>query len=311
MHILITGGNGFVGKELCKSLVNQGINVTSVVRSTAAEMPGVNIIVRSLSNQTDWQDILKDVDVIIHLAGRAHVMKEDEEDPYKAYAEVNVEATRHLAEQAVLNGVQRFVFVSTVKVNGESTKLNAFNEYKKAQPEDDYAKTKFEAEKTLNALAKKSKMDVVIIRPPLIYGKNVKANFRRLIKLSQSGVPMPFGAINNKRSLISLENLIDFLLLCAKHPKAANETFLISDDDDVSTTQLIQTIADASNKKTILIPVPVAWLEFVLRLVGKPSLSMRLFGNLQVDTAKAKTLLNWRPLISFKEGISNAVKVGE
>lgn len=308
MHILVTGANGFVGQALCKKLVQQGVGVTAVVRKADADLPNVTTVVKSLSAKTEWQDTLKNIDVIIHLAGRAHIMNEAAEDPYQAYAEVNIEATRHLAEQAVLSGVRRFVFVSTVKVNGESTGPSAFNESKNAQPEDDYAKTKYEAEKALNQIAKEEKLEVVIVRPPLIYGENVKANFKNLIKLSQSGLPMPFGAIKNKRSLLYLENLIDFLLLCAKHPKAVNETFLISDDDDVSTTQLIQTIAVASNKKAILVPVPMEWLKLLLKLIGKQSLSVRLFGNLQVDTTKAKTLLNWAPMFSFKEGISKTIK---
>lgn len=311
MHILVTGASGFVGKALCKSLVQQGDIVTAVVRGASAKIPNVKLVVTNLSSQTDWQDTLKNIDIIIHLAGRAHVMKETEDDPYKAYAEINIEATRHLAEQAALCGVKRFVFVSTVKVNGESTGLNAFNEFKQVLPEDDYAKTKYEAEKALNHIAKKTKLEVVIVRPPLIYGEGVKANFKNLIRLSQSGFPMPFGAIHNKRSLLYIENLIDFLLLCTNHPKAANETFLISDDDDVSTTQLIQTIAVASNKKSLLLPIPMGWLTLLLKLIGKQSLSLRLFGSLQVDITKAKTLLNWCPPYSFKEGISKTVKVGK
>ncbi len=185
---------------------------------------------------TNFKDSLKNIDVVIHLAGRAHVMKEDLDEPYRAYADINIHATKHLAEQTALSGVKRFIYLSSIKVNGERTKELAFNETDIPRPEDDYGKTKWEAEKALNKIAKDTGMEVVIIRPPLVYGQGVKANFKNLIKLVQLSIPLPFGAIDNKRSLVFIDNLIDFIMLCTHHANAANQTFLISDDDDISTT---------------------------------------------------------------------------
>jgi nucleoside-diphosphate-sugar epimerase len=307
VNILITGAGGFVGKDLCSTLTQQNHKVSAVIRDSNASIHNAQLIVQTLSKSTHWTEALNNIDVVIHLAGRAHVMKEEADDPYQAYAEINVEATRHLAEQAALNGVKRFIFLSSIKVNGESTNKNAFTESDPLQPDDDYAKTKYEAEKILNTIAKNTSMEVVIIRPPLIYGKGVKANFKNLIKLSISGLPLPLGSINNKRSLIYIENLIDFIVLCMHHPKAANETFLISDDEDVSTTQLIKYIREANGQKSWLLPVPKSWLTCTFKLIGKSTLSDRLCGNLQVDITKAKTLLNWKPPYSVKEGIARTV----
>jgi nucleoside-diphosphate-sugar epimerase len=309
MNILVTGANGFLGKKLCETLTQQNHNVSAVIRSNDTIVKNTQLIIKQLSKETIWDDVLSCIDVVIHLAGRAHVMKEEASDPYQAYAEINVDATRHLAEQAALNGVKRFIFLSSVKVNGESTKKSAFTESDQPQPEDDYGKTKYEAEKALSKIAQETEMEVVIIRPPLVYGKGVKANFKNLIKLSQSGLPMPFGAVHNKRSLIYIENLIDFIMVCIDHPQAANQTFLVSDDHDVSTTQLIKSIANASGKKSRLIPIPNNWLTFMFKLLGKPSLSDRLCGNLQVDISKAKTLLSWKPPFSFKDGIARTVQI--
>jgi nucleoside-diphosphate-sugar epimerase len=309
MKVLVTGASGFIGKYLCQSLSEQNFEIVIVTRGQANAKENITVINKTLNINTDWSETLKGINVFIHLAGRAHVMKEEASDPYQAYAEINIEATKHLAEQAALNGVKRFIFLSSVKVNGESTKKSAFTESDQPQPEDDYGKTKYEAEKVLSNIAQETGMEVVVIRPPLVYGKGVKANFKNLIKLSQSGLPMPFGAIHNKRSLIYIENLIDFIMVCIDHPQAANQTFLVSDDHDVSTTQLIQSIANASSKKSRLIPIPISWLTLVFKLIGKKSLSDRLFGTLQVDISKAKTLLGWKPPFSFKDGIARTVQI--
>lgn len=307
MKILITGATGFVGRHLVKSLKNQGVELTLVARSSHINQSNIRYLYSDLNTNFDWQSSLTDCDIVIHLAGRAHVMKEEAGNPYQAYAEINIEATKRLAEQAALYGVKRFIFLSSVKVNGEITDSVAFTETDIPQPEDDYGKTKYEAEKALSVIAKETGMEVVIIRPPLVYGTGVKANFKNLIKLSHLSIPLPFGAIHNKRSLIYIENLIDFIVLCTHHPKAANETFLISDDADVSTTQLIKYIREANGQKSWLLPVPKSWLTCVFKLIGKSSLSDRLCGNLQVDITKAKTLLNWKPPYSVKEGIARTV----
>jgi nucleoside-diphosphate-sugar epimerase len=308
MKLLVTGASGFIGNKLCQALLARGDTVVAVARGQVKVNNSVTIVNKVLTKNTDWKDSLKDVDVVIHLAGRAHVMKDAADNPYQAYADINIHATKHLAEQAALSGVKRFIYLSSVKVNGERTNEVAFNEKDRPQPEDDYGTTKFEAEKALINIAKDTSMEVVIIRPPLVYGEGVKANFKSLIKLAQLNIPLPFGGINNKRSFVFIENLIDFILLCTDHPKAANQTFLISDDDDVSTTQLIKYIKDASGKNHFLLPVPQSWLNFLFTLIGKSSLSDRLCGNLQVDITKAKTLLNWKPPYRVREGIERTVR---
>ena len=298
MKILVTGAAGFVGNQLCQTLSMRDGSVVAVSRTKASVDNNITIINKLISESTDWQHDLKGVDVVIHLAGRAHVMKDASENPYQAYADINIHATKQLAEQAALSGVKRLIFLSSVKVNGERTRDVAFSETDIPKPEDDYGKTKCEAENVLMSIAKETGMEVVIIRPPLVYGQGVKANFKSLIKLAQLNIPLPFGNVANKRSLIYLGNLIDFIMLCINHPSAANQTFLVSDDDDVSTTQLIKYIKEASGKRSMLIPVPQSWLRFVFQLMGKSSFSDRLLGNLQVDITKAKTLLNWKPLAS-------------
>lgn len=305
--ILVTGASGFIGSKLCQTLSLRGDIVIAVTRKQVSLNKSITLINKALSKNTNWKSCLKDIDVVIHLAGRAHVMKDASENPYQAYANINIHATKHLAEQAALSGVKRFIFLSSVKVNGERNDKIAFNETDSPRPEDDYGKTKWEAEKALNQISKNTKMEVVIIRPPLVYGQGVKANFKSMIKLAQLNFPLPFGAIHNKRSLVFIENLVDFIILCTHHPRAANQTFLISDDNDVSTTQLIQHIQEASRKKGLLLPVPQSWLIFLFRLIGKSSLLDRLCGNLQVDITKAKTLLNWKPPYSVKEGIAKTV----
>jgi UDP-glucose 4-epimerase len=308
MKILVTGATGFIGNKLCQALSMGGDAVVAVSRRQVAIDTNITVINKVLSKDTDWQDDLKDVDVVIHLAGRAHVMNDVSENPYQAYADINIDATKQLAEQAALFGVKRFIYLSSIKVNGERTKDVAFSETDSPQPEDDYGITKCEAEKVLNNIAIQTGMDVVIIRPPLVYGAGVKANFKSLIKLAQLNIPLPFGAIDNKRSLVFIENLIDFILLCTHHPNAASQTFLISDDDDVSTTRLIQYIKESSGKRPLLIPVPQSWLRFVFQLIGKSFLLDRLLGNLQVDITKAKTLLNWKPPFTLEQGINKTIE---
>lgn len=309
LKILVSGANGFVGKKLCETLTRQKHKVSAVIRDNDTTIKNTQLIIKTLSKETVWGDALNNIDVVIHLAGRAHVMKEEASDPYQAYAEINVDATKHLAEQAALYGVKRFIFLSSVKVNGESTNNSAFTESDQPQPEDDYGKTKYEAEKILNQIAQETGMEVVIIRPPLVYGKDVKANFKNLINLCRTRLPLPFGAIHNKRSLIYIENLIDFIMVCMTHPKAANETFLVSDDEDISTTQLIKYIIEANKQKPFLIPVPQKWLSILFKFMGKTSLSDRLCGNLQVNINKAKTLLNWQPKYSVRDGITKTISI--
>lgn len=306
--ILITGASGFVGHHACNSFVKNGHNVIALTRRENFPLTHPNLKVSQLSANTDWQALLKDVHIILHLAGRAHVMHDEADDIYHAYKQVNVEATQALATEAVKAGVKRFIYISSIKVNGEQTFHQPYTAFDDVHPEDDYGKTKFEAEQVLSLVASGTGMEVVIIRPPLIYGAGVKANVLNLIKICQQPLPLPFGAIHNKRSMVYIENLVDFMLLCTMHPKAANETFLISDDEDVSITTLVSTIRQALGRPRWLLPIPASALHFFCKLIGKPSLAVRLCGNLQVDISKTKQLLDWKPPFTFKQGMEKTVQ---
>lgn len=307
MNILITGASGFVGKTLCQSLIETEHQIIALSRSTVASSNIKHFEIAYFDGSTNLTDALNGVDVVIHLAGRAHVLNDKTENSYQKYAEVNIDATKKLALQAANCGAKRFIFISSIKVNGEATSTQPFNEANIPKPEDDYGKTKYEAEKELRLIAANSKMEVVIIRPPLIYGKGVKANFKNLIKLCQTRLPLPLGAIHNKRSMVHVDNLVDFIIICISHPKAANEIFLISDDEDISTSTLIRAIRQSLGIPALLIPIPQRWCIFLLNSIGKKSLATRLCGNLQADIRKAKTLLNWKPPYTFKQGIQKTI----
>lgn len=303
MKILVTGANGFVGQCLRPTLIAHGHSIATFSRHPIQNIKTIPFDI-NYTNIVD-EDIKK-YEVLIHLAGRAHVMHETEQDVYQAYKEVNVDYTLKVAKHAHDSGVKRFVFLSSIKVNGEHTSA-AFNEENTPNPQDAYGQTKLEAEEALKAFCQSHGMEYVIIRPPLIYGLGVKANFKALIKLCQLPIPLPLGKVENKRSFVGLDNLCDFILLCCKHPKAANQTFLISDDEDVSTTELISTIRQALGKKPWLMPIASRYLDQLFKLLGKASYSERLLGNLQVDITKAKNLLGWQPPYTVEQGIQKTV----
>lgn len=307
--VLVTGANGFVGHTLCKELSMRHFSVLSTVRSKMANVPYSTVLIDAIGPESNWFTALKEVRVVIHLAARVHVMHDTAIDPLEDFRKINVKGTLNLARQAAIAGVQRFVFISSVKVNGEQTKPgHAFTEADNPAPQDSYGISKMEAEQGLRKIAQETGMEVVIIRPPLVYGPGVKANFAALIQTVQKGWPLPLGAIHNQRSLIGLDNLVDFILTCTTHPLAANETFLISDDHDISTTELVQGLAKAAGKKSWLIPVP-SWLLLLSgRLLGQRAAIHRLCGNLQVDISKAKQLLGWAPPISIEEGLRRSVQ---
>lgn len=293
MNIYVTGASGFVGCSLIKHL-----NASNHLALPLQRNFDTNSMI-AIENGIP-------VDCIIHLAGRAHVIDETTNDIYSAYKKVNVDYTLKVAELAKLWGVKRFVFLSSIKVNGEVTG-KPFTEHDTPAPLDAYGQTKLEAELLLKDFCQKIDMELVIIRPPLIYGPGVKANFKSLINLCKKPIPLPFGSVSNKRSLISLESLNSFIELCCHHPAAANQTFLISDDHDVSMNELIHTIRTAMGHSSCLLPIPSAILKFAFNLLGKKNLSERLLNDLQVDTSKAKKLLGWKPVISFEEGIKQTV----
>lgn len=249
-------------------------------------------------------ELLTNIDCVVHLAARVHIMDDSANDPLFEFRRVNVDGTLSLARQAAKAGVKRFVFISSIKVNGEQSQFEKpFTADDLPNPQDAYGISKYEAEQGLLDIAKTTNMEVVIIRPPLVYGPGVKANFASMANAIKHNLPLPLGAIHNKRSFIFVGNLVDFISCCIEHPKAANQIFLVSDNKDLSTTELLRLCAKALNKKAFLLPVPQNLIKLCALLIGKESIAQRLCGNLQVDTLKARQLLNWTPAISVNDGL--------
>jgi nucleoside-diphosphate-sugar epimerase len=310
--ILVTGANGFVGAALTAELVRRypGAVRATVRRAVAQALPGVDYAVtHGLAPEADWTPALAGVTAIVHAAARVHVMRERAADPLAEFRRVNVAGTLRLAEQAAAAGVRRFVFVSSIKVNGEATpKERPFTAGDEPRPLDPYGISKHEAEQALRALAARSGLEVVVIRPPLVYGPGVKANFFAMLKWLARGVPLPFGAIHNRRSLVAIDNLVDLLVRCVEHPAAANRTFLVSDDEDLSTTDLLRRLGAALGRPARLIPVPEQWLVLLARAAGGAQLAQRLCGSLCVDIGETRRLLDWSPPIDVDEGLRRTVE---
>lgn len=312
--VLLTGGTGFLGRALLQRLST--IDKRPLIAAARMSKPHFPASVKvehvgELREDTDWTACLRGVEVVIHCAARAHVMSDETGDPLAEYRRVNVQGTLALARQAAKVGVRRFVYISSIKVNGEGTESNtAFHANDVPAPEDAYGMSKREAEQGLVVLARETGMEVVIIRPPLVYGPGVKGNFASMVRWVRKGVPLPLGAVHNKRSLVALENLVDFIVLCAdpdRSPRAANEVFLISDGEDVSTTELLRKVATAYHVRPRLLPIPARWIQTVARLLGKGAVADRLLGSLVVDISKAQELLGWRPVISMDEQLKKMV----
>ena len=313
MMILVTGATGFVGGalvgQLCADSAFDG--VVAAVRQRVASWPeGVKqVLVGDLLSTTNWSAALQGVDALVHCAARVHVMQDDAIDPLEAYRLVNVEGTLNLARQAAAAGVRRFVFVSSIKVNGEATFSDQpFTADDVPTPLDPYGVSKLEAEQGLRKLEAQTGMDVVIVRPPLVYGPGVKANFASMMLWVERGVPLPLGAIHNARSMVALDNLVDLLVTCLKHPAAAGQTFLVSDGEDVSTTELLRRTAQAMGMKALLLPVPAFLLEMGAAMLGKRAVAQRLCGSLQVDIEKTRRLLGWNPPLTLDQGLKKAVE---
>lgn len=306
MRVLITGASGFVGSQLLSVMRSSGlsIKVRSAFRLQPKKLVEDYVVVGNIGPLTDWTNALSGVDVVIHLAARVHVMKDVSIDPLTEYRLVNVEGTLNLVRQAAMAGVQRFIFLSSIKVNGEETvNGEVFSEISVPHPVDPYGISKYEAEEGLRMICKQAGMEYVIIRPPLIYGPGVKANYLKLIQAVKKGFPLPFGCIKNKRSILALGNLIDFIILAITDPRAANQIFLLSDGQDLSSKELVANIALALGVDPRILPVPIFFLKISGILLGKRALIERLLGSLQIDSSKARELLTWTPPFTIMEGV--------
>jgi nucleoside-diphosphate-sugar epimerase len=318
MRFLVTGASGFIGRSICMQLLQLNHQVRAVTSSHSSElrllasMPNagqldVFRVSRDAISPIDWGRACDEVDAVIHLGARAHVLREAAANAYAIYRKGNCDVTLALALAALESGVQRFIFISSVGVNGAETFDAPFTEVDSSAPHSPYAVSKYEAELGLMKLADQRGLDVVIVRPPLVYGPSAPGNFGSLMRAVRRGWPLPLGAVHNQRSLVALDNLVDFIITCITHPMAANQTFLVSDGQDLSTTELVRGMAQAAGVPARLLPVPVWALQAGASLLGKGDAVQRLCGNLQVDISKARNLLGWVPPVSVQEGLRRAM----
>ena len=312
MKVLVTGASGFVGGKLCIGIVDRGWSVRGVIRSGKyrAVLPrGSDIVeIESVGPDVDWAQALDNIEVVVHLAARVHVMEEGAANPLSAFRYVNTAGTKHLARAAAKAGVRRLLYVSTIKVNGERTVGAPFTEDDEPAPEDPYAVSKWEAEQALRRISLETGLEIVIIRPPLIYGPGVKGNFLRLLQWVDKGVPLPLGMARNRRSLVALDNLVDVLVRCVESPQAAGETLLVADGENLSSAELVRRIAKALNRRVMLFPFPPLFLRLGAKLLGMEDVSDRLFHSLVVDCSKAKRLLDWTPPLSVHDGLQQTAR---
>lgn len=310
--VLVTGANGFVGTRILEILSLEHYETLAAVRQKESLTKFGDIEafeVGSINASTDWSSCLKDVDVVVHVAARAHVMGEQGMDGLDIYRQVNLHGTLALGHEALRQGVKRFIYISSIKAMGEKSSLDKpLSLEAEFHPEDAYGLSKLEAEMALKELTSNSSMELTIIRPPLVYGKGVKGNFASLTKLVLLGFPIPLGGIENKRSLVAIDNLVDLIKVCINHPKAGNQTFLVSDDDDVSTSKLLRELAYAQNVQLRLFHLPLFVLKTVAKMFNKRSMIDRLYGSLQVDITETKRRLGWQPKVSLREGLENMFK---
>lgn len=309
--ILVTGANGFVGSAACRALVRAGERVRGAVRTAAVTSSEANLEYHPISEideRTDWAPALSGVSCIVHLAARAHAMDAHDPDALALYRRVNVEGTRRLAESAAQHGVKRIVYVSSIKVNGESTGAHPFSEASATRPEDAYGISKWEAEQTLQRVARESGLETVILRPPLVYGPGVKGNLLRLMRWIDRGVPLPLASVYNRRSLIYVGNLVEVIGLCIHAREARGSTYLVSDGEDVSTPDLIARLGAALGKPARLFHFPPQLLALAAGILGKREDISRLVGSLQVDSAKLRNALGWRPRTSLATGLQETAR---
>lgn len=305
--VLLTGSTGFVGSALLAELKKlPDFRVFSAVRSAVSPAFDDVVVVGNIDGSTDYSSALSGVNVVVHAAARAHIMRDEVANPLAEFRKVNVEGTLNLAKQAVAAGVKRFIFISSIVVHGLNS-LRPFKETDTKAPHDAYAVSKYEAEVGLRQLADETGFEVVIIRPPLVYGGAAPGNFRSLINLASKPIPLPFGAVNNKRGMVYVGNLVDLIVRCIDHPSAANETFLVSDGNDVSLRSLLTMMRSAMGRSSRLVPVPVELFKLAGALTGKRGVVDRLVGDLQVDSSKARSLLGWVPPFTVEQGIAATV----
>lgn len=305
-RFLVTGASGFIGQKLCNELVSRGYFVKAALRDNSAfQALGCEVVrVPDISSDYDWTNVLQGVTTVIHLAARVHIMHESLTDPIKEFRRVNVASTERLARLAAAKGVKRLVFVSSVKVNGEKTiDGRMFTEMDVPFPQDPYGVSKYEAERMLYQVSAETGLEIVIVRPPLVYGPGVKGNFEQLIKVLTIGTPLPLACIKNQRSLIYVGNLIDALILCATHPKAAGQTYLVKDIEDVSTQQLVKNTCKAFGRSSRLFPCPIFLLSFLGKLLGKLDAVNRLTESLMIDSSKIHKELGWQVPYSMMQGL--------
>ena len=309
--VLVTGASGFVGRAVCSQLVESDFIVIAAMRNRIEHSVSVNpVVTGEITITTDWGRALIGVDAVVHLAARVHVMHDTETEPLKAFRAFNVDCTLNLARQAAAAGLKRFVFVSSIGVNGSHTASGTpFCEKVQNNPHNAYALSKLEAEEGLIQIAAETGLEVVIIRPPLVYGRNAPGNFGSLMRAVKRGWPLPLGSVHNQRSLVALDNLVDFIVTCITHPQAANQTFLVSDGQDLSSAELVRGMAKAARVPARLLPVPVWALQAGATLLGKGDAVQSLCGNLQIDISKARSLLGWVPPVSVEEGLRRAMAV--
>jgi len=315
MKILVTGANGFIGSSLIEHLnCGNSYEIVGMVRSQSTSLRPLEVEIRTcnLSSRSDLEIELSDIDVVIHTAGKAHVMSGTTLNSAIGFEAVNTEGTLNLAKKAAASGVKRFIFLSSIKANGDRTqKDKPFTSYSLEQPQDPYGISKLKAENGLYELASDSQLEITIIRPPLVYGAGVKGNFLTLIALLNSRVPLPLGSLkNNRRSMVSLTNLISLLTVCIENPHAANKTFLVSDGKDFSTTELIDRLGTVIGKPARLFPCPEAVLVLISRMLGIEDTMQKLVGNLQVDITETIEVLDWRPLSSIEKDLTSTILSG-
>lgn len=309
-RVLVTGASGYIGRAVCAELLLRGFLVRAALRKTEAEFPECEqIIVPTLDERTDWSSALNEVDVVIHLAARAHIMTERRKDALGEFRRVNTAAAIQLARAIVAAGVKRLVFISSIGVNGNSTELNKqFSEQDAPHPCSPYAQSKWEAEQALLRISGETGLEVVNVRPPLVYGPNAPGNFSEMMRVLKSGIPLPLASVCNLRSLIYLGNLVDALLLCATHPAAAGKTFLVSDGEDISTPELLRQLGAGMGCPARLLPCAPMLLNLGGRLTGKSAQVERLLSSLQIDSARIRRELGWQPPYTLQQGLQETAE---